>query len=783
MATEYLSRTFGTPTAQGRWTLSAWVKLSTIFGAHNVFSVTGGNYQIWFDSSGFFSMFSNNTYIFRTNPRWRDMSGWHHVMVAVDTAAASTNKVRVYFNGREITSFLSGEDNRSTFTTSQWNSATAHSIGRSHDGDSNFFDGYMSDYYFVDGQQLTPSVFGETDSTTGSWHARSPGAVRSSVGAFGNNGFYLPFNVRTSTTTLGQDFKTANRSSNNDWTLNRFAAEDGVQGGFDNNFATMDYNRVQTRQNGAEVVSGGYETNGCNNCFATLAARRGKFYAEFIIGSGSTDGHHVGLARAQVQVDSSGWSNGDFVFWRGDGARQYNGVQTDGMGTLATNDIVGVAVDITNKTFQFYKNNVLNSNFNLSFGTVMSTAVDNGEYITFISRPNESRKTFVNFGQGIGVASNGGAGFSDANGRGKFHYQPPSGYLALCEENIQDESDDSVNNDQNYLSCTAYSGTISGSGQTQNVNLGMNLSTATEWLTLFRNRGAGSPWSVFDSVRGDRTRLLRDTSGTESTGVNEGITATSTGITITAHGYPMEWTAQTGNTYMVYAWANRSTDAKTFDVISYTGNGSNNRQISHNLGVRPAMIWVKNRSEGFNWRVYMYGLGTSPASGFFHTNSAAVTHDPEGGINAVSTSMFQLFTPGGGGFAGVNKSGNNYIAYVWGQIPGYCQAGTYVGNGSADGQFVYTGFRPKMIITKSGGEGEWFVHDSTRDPSNPVDREFTLNSTAAEYSVVTATSTQRVDFYSNGFKQRSTNNAMNSSGVTYHYIAWSEQPFEQPIAR
>lgn len=201
-----ITKRFKDPTNSGAFTLSTWIKLGSTALDREIFAVDDFlNGQFWFDSSGGINFFNNGTYVFRSNASssrvLKDFSAWYHIVLACDDSQSDTNKVRLYVNNEEVTAFST--DNRSTFSryTSVFNKrGRRHTIGALRlSAISNRFDGYMSDFNFVDGQQLTPSYFAETSNTTGAWNPKRY------TGSYGNNGFNLQFEDATSIYTLGKD--------------------------------------------------------------------------------------------------------------------------------------------------------------------------------------------------------------------------------------------------------------------------------------------------------------------------------------------------------------------------------------------------------------------------------------------------------------------------------------------------------------------------------------------------------------------------------------------------
>ena len=208
-----------------------------------------------------------------------------------------------------------------------------------------------------------------------------------------------------------------------------------------------------------------------------------------------------------------------------------------------------------------------------------------------------------------------------------------------------------------------------------------------------------------------------------------------------------------------------------FSISSYTGTGSN-ATVGHGLGVAPKMIIIRSTSNTSNWGVYHKSIG---ANKMLNLNTTAAEATNSGYFNNTdpTTTVFSLGDEGND----TNGSGKNYIAYCFAEKTGYSKFGSYVGNGNANGTFVYTGFKPAWVMRKyatggsASGEG-WEMLDSARSPFNVADERLKADSNGAE----STGSNYYVDFLSNGFKCRTADNATNNSGATYIYMAFAEQP-------
>jgi len=213
-----------------------------------------------------------------------------------------------------------------------------------------------------------------------------------------------------------------------------------------------------------------------------------------------------------------------------------------------------------------------------------------------------------------------------------------------------------------------------------------------------------------------------------------------------------------------------------FSVVSYTGNGTTVSTVGHGLGVKPSMIMVKNRdTAGKYWTIYT-SYGTANSHIYLNETLAQATYVGYWNNTEPTSSVFTI---GNDVNNFVNGSTNNFIAYCFAEKKGFSKFGSYTGNGSTDGTFVYTGFKPAFVMIKrSSSTGNWELLDNKRDIDNPVGHLLEANNSGAE-SDLSASHTP-LDFLSNGFKLRNSSltgdTNINLSGSTYIYMAFAEQP-------
>ena len=288
-------------------------------------------------------------------------------------------------------------------------------------------------------------------------------------------------------------------------------------------------------------------------------------------------------------------------------------------------------------------------------------------------------------------------------------------------------------------------------------------------MIWFKCRSATEHHGIFDSVRGV-TKVIYPNLNNAQDNVSDSLASfNSDGFTMGAD--TGSGGAFNGNTKTMVAWQWKESADAGMDVLTYEGTGSIQTE-AHNLGVKPDMIMVKNIDSSdppFNWRVYHSSLGAGVALKL--NANDAISDDPGyWGDTEPTSSVFSIKDSGE-----TNNNNQTYMAYLFAGKQGYSKFGSYVGNNNADGTFVYTGFKPALVIAKNSGATEgWSLFDNKRSTSggNNVINDFLVpSSTEAEIS-------QNVcDFVSNGFKFRHVDGKYHNNGGTYIYLAFAENPF------
>jgi len=307
-----------------------------------------------------------------------------------------------------------------------------------------------------------------------------------------------------------------------------------------------------------------------------------------------------------------------------------------------------------------------------------------------------------------------------------------------------------------------------------------------------KNRSTVVNHRLFDSVRGVTKALFSSSTAAETTESDSLTAINSNGFTLGADNVGGGVNYSVGNSYVAWQWqaGQGSTSSNTsgsittttsvnttagFSIIRFTGTQAN-ATIGHGLGSVPKMVIVKTYGGGTRgWRVYHASVGNT---GYLILNdSAATTTDSTAWNNTTPTSTVISL----GANAETNNGGSLMIAYAWAEIAGFSAFGSYTGNGSTDGPFVYLGFRPEFVLQKctSSAARNWEIIDTSRDTFNDAYRRLFANLTNAEDTGVNPL----VDYLSNGFKMRTSNSAVNGSGSTYIYMAFAENPFKNANAR
>ena len=766
-ASAYLSRTPASAGNRQIWTYSDWIKRGQLGSLQSLLSAgtTGPITSIYFSTSDQLVFYTTDSFVSTsesqtTNAVFRDPAAYYHVLVSVDTTQATyANRVKIYINGVQQTVTVSNQNTQITQNAQLGvNRTEAHNIGRQPYSATQYFDGYMTEVNFIDGQALTPSSFGSTNSTTGVWQPAKY------TGTYGTNGFYLPFTDNSALTTssnvgLGKDFS----GNGNYWVTNNISITSGVT--YDSmtdvptltsataaNFAVLnplDKGASNTLSNGNLQYQGNAANATCvKGTFAMPST--GKWYWEATKVASIALVAGVATRAASLNnylgSDAFGWG-----YSSGDGLVYNNGTTIRAGATLTTGDILGVAFDSGAGSLSFYKNNV--------FQATAITGFTPATIDYFMAASTDS------VGSGGGIFN---------FGQRPFAYTPPSGFVALNTYNLPDST---IKQGNKVMDATLYTGNLTGQTITNTAGFKPDLVWA-------KSRSAATDNKLVDSVRGATLALVSNSTAAETTDLTGIVSFNSNGFTLgTSTTYNnlaatyvgWQWQAGQGSSSSNTSGTITSTVSVNasagFSVVTYTGTGAN-ATVGHGLGVAPTFMIVKNRSVAYDWRVYHSSINNTSFLNLSTTDAAAASATTWNNTSPTS-SVFSIGTA-----INVNNSGSAFVAYCWAEIAGYSKFGSYSGNGSDNGPFIYCGFLPKWVLIKSQGVDVWMLHDTGRNTYNTMTSDLYPNLSSAEDQ------SWFVDALSNGFKIRSGGStAMNSNGVPYVYMAFAENPFKNSLAR
>ncbi len=561
--------------------------------------------------------------------------------------------------------------------------------------------------------------------------------------------------------------------NNNDWTSNNLTESDISVDSPTNNFATLNPlipDAYTTLSEGNLKIVHGSSFGGQ---FASQIAESGKWYAEYLVTTvGLTK---IGIASANRNLSAGDPQDWAEAFWYNQDGTQRDGSTDSSYGASYTNgDIIGIKLDQDNNTIDYSKNGVYQGSISLSGKGI-------GTNPTFIGTAGRDSTGVWNFGQDSSFASNKTAqGNQDGNDIGDFYYTPPTGFLALCTKNLPDVA---VVPSEHFHTAI-YTGVDGNQTLT-------GFPFQPDW-TWIKSRSNVRKHYLVDAVRGYNKPLNSNLTSAEGTDASDAdVSPTSDGLQL--DGGSGNFNAE-NYTYVAWNWkANGSGSSNTngsitstvsanvdagFSIISYTGTDAA-ATIGHGLSKKPELIIFKNRdnSQGASdWDTYVSSIGATKFISL-NLNNAASTSVTRFNNTEPTATLIHLKNS-------YHTNYDNMIAYAFHSVDGYSKVGSYTSNASTDGAFVYTGFKPALILAKSSSlaNTNWMLIDNARDTINPANKWLKANSSDAEFSPTNKGTGW--DFTSNGFKIRNHNDDFNSpSGNTWIYIAFAETPFKYSNAK
>ncbi len=797
-----LTRTPVTTGSRTTYSLSFWIKNPFTSGSDNP---VWGQSSIARESLAFqgFSYAHNpiqwipfTGFEFRTTQAFRDNSAWYHVVAVGDsTNATAGDRARLYINGVRVTAF----DLSSTITqnaqTGQLNTAVLHYIGQTWSSDGALPRFYLTEMNFIDGQALTPSSFGETNAQTGVWQPKAYS------GSYGTNGFYLNFSDNSNTTaaTLGKDYS----GNGNNWTPNNFSVtagagndsvvdsptpygtDTGVGGEVRGNYATLNPLHGVATSGAFYLTNGNLDLNvldnsGYRNFAATISPEGFKGYCE--VRMATDPNFQIGFAFESILPSNTQYQTNppNAFYMSGDGNFRSGQtvVRSAYTPSFASGDILQIAFDFTGGARNIWFGR--NGTWGTSAAGLGVPATGTNPIFT-VSDLSQACRLYFGINTGAGTVT-----INTNFGQRPFAYTAPTGFKALCTRNLPVPTIGATTATQagKYFNTVLYT----GNGTTQTIS-GVGFQPDFLWV---KSRSNAYWHSLLDVVRGRAKTLFTNVTNAEFTSASDKeVTAfTSDGFSLGPDdNYSIN---SSGATFVAWNWkAGSSTVTNTagtitsqvsanptsgFSIVTYTGNSIAGATRGHGLNALPKMMFIKGRTGTYgadNWHVYHAALPNT--QGFaLNTDGGATTSEYFWNNTSPSTTVFTTSTG-----ASNNDSGTTYVAYCWSEVEGFSKFGSYTANGSANGPFVYTGFRPAWILFKGTGNGtNWFLFDAKRSTYNIVINLLYPNAANAENTAGSG----YVDLTSNGFKVRTTAGDMNSSG-TYVYACFAENPFKYSLAR
>jgi hypothetical protein len=694
-----------------------------------------------------------------TTAALRDVGAWHHIVCAVDvTQGSNSNRVKIYINGTLQTAFDTDDTfvNRNTYINRTGGNGMV--LGKRAYDSASLLDGYMAEVHFVDGTQLTADSFGETKE--GVW------IPKAYTGSYGTNGFYLKFDQTGTGTASASTIGADSSGNNNHFTTSGFASIDSNRTDSPtNNFATWNaawaysstYATTGTLLNGALALSSSGSATSAWSTF--LLPSSGKYYVEMRTSSTVSSNFVCGVMSTDGNVNRS-------VLFQTDGTIDLDNAQNQsGLASWVDGNTVGILLNMDGGSsgfgeIAFYlQNSAYGNAVSISSATSPYALMTYGQ--TYVDLRTDERD---------------------------FAYSIPDGYSTLSTANLPEPTISPLNGKQpsDYFNTVLYSGNDS-----TNAITGVNFQPDLVWL---KRRSGTNAHQLYDAIRGAGKVLHPNT--------NDGEADETAFNSFDTDGFEVDGGSNShnasGETYVAWNWlagnGTTTNDASSTGVgstdsvysvnttakcsiVTYTGTGSATT-IAHGLGAKPNTIWIKRRTvaDYGNWSIYVdspnMGAGKSI---YFDLNNAAGTSSSMMNDTEPTSSVFTVNTS-----SGTNTNTHEYVAFCFSNVEGYSKFGEYAGNASAEGPFVYTGFRPAWILLKNVADAEWWsLFDNKRLGYNEVNSILSPNDTNQEY----AAGGGGIDILSNGFKIRGTSGNFNGSGDAHIYMAFAEMPFKYANGR
>ena len=768
-----MSRSFGTPTDRNKFTYAFWIKSTSQAGGYNLgINVTGGvtfagmvfngNNMAFYDyTSGSASIDVRSTFTSDVG-KFQDYSAWYHAVFAYDSdQGTDTDRIKFYINGVQfpVASLVGPSGGSVVWPSSGFNSqfnasGTTHTISDNVNGK---LDGYMAEIYFIDGQALEPTSFGEFN----------PSGVFVPIeysGAFGDNGFFID---GRDSSDLGDD----ESGNGNDFSTSGLTTSDQVIDSPTNNMPILNFLSKGTGTlSDGNLQYTGVSGNWSNARVNLLVPDTGKWalrmksadsYQQILVGLCAPDS-----ACPYTDIDVNGVAQIRYNTFDGNFVTRVTGslVNDTGAPTTAAQTFFQLLFDMDNGKMGVAADDATSGTF-ADISTY--SALDlNGASLKTARQPFVQAYSGVSSGAGV-IIDAGQSGWTTT----------VTGFKNLILANLPTPA---ISDGSKHFDTKLWTGNDTDGRAITGYNF------SPDWVWIKSRSGAYSH-NITDTVRGVGNYIQSNTNDAEVDGpgaFGSTLAFTSDGFTLDNGTSDNLFVNAGGETYAGWAWeGNGSGSSNTdgditstvsanttsgFSILTYTGNGSDNQEIGHGIGIAPKMIFSKRRdASSSNWTMYHDAVGINQVMYLNLTNLPASNTEQ---YRATPTSS--VYTVGVGG--DINASSGTYVAYCFAEVEGFSKMGSYVANASTDGPFVYCGFLPAFVIFFSiagSSAGRWML-DGTRSSFNAADKIVQANSHGAESSGTS----YELDFVSNGFKIRTASD-FNSSGRTIAYAAFAKHPF------
>ena len=790
-------------TSYRKWTFSAWVKraslgsVQAIFGCYSGSGTNDQDYNILYFGTDDNLHFGAYTYDFlKTTRRFRDLTGWYHIMLVLDTTQATnyTARKKIYVNGVQETDFATNNLISQNYNLGVLR-GNPHYLGWTNS--TYYYDGYLAEVYLIDNLPLTPSSFGETDSVTGQW------IPIEYTGTFPGESTYVKF--------VSGAIGTDSSGQGNNWTASNLANSDVLLDTPTNNYCILNGNQTYNsdtgslKKGGLFFVADTYNSGHYSNISSTFnVPSSGKWYIEcrISIEAGAGNVTVFGVTDQKVDWDAKGNENltgmaGFFNSLYGDYIRIFvsDFVGSGDTSATATSYILGMALDVDNsKVYLGVDSGSAMVWWNASDGSTSGGDPTSGSTGTgaasrtftiddtitvstaISSSGGDGSQNHLNFGQnGTFCGTETAGGNADGNGEGNFFRAPPSGYLALCAKNLPTPT---IKTPGSHFNTVTYTGSDDDAVSQSVTGVGFQ----PDWIWIKR-RNLETHHVSTDAVRGAHKTLnpnrdvasVTDTYGVTAFG-SDGFTVreqasaggqVNTG-TLVSWNWKLNGSGSTDTSGDIDAVVSANTTAG-ISILTFTANGTDAGTIPHGLGVVPKVAIKKRLDSTGDWHLRTTVIDGSDDYLALNTSAAAST------FSASYGSMTSQFVTNS-----ASPNGSSQMFYVFAEVPGFSKFGSFYGTSHVNGTAVVTGFRPAFVMIKrTDAAGYWWgMMDNKRNPYNDhATKILWANDAAAE------STDNIIDFLADGFKLKGNTAWANNASGTYFYMAFADSPLKYANAR